>query len=80
MRDLIETRALCPVAGANAEAGNYAKTAYKEPISPELLRKTPVAAKNYFSKDIPDMSSKIFFSARFFSSRPSDRPLYDENA
>ena len=48
MRDLIETRALCPVAGANAEAGNYAKTAYKEPISPELLRKNACCSEELF--------------------------------
>jgi hypothetical protein len=70
MRDELKTGAFRPVAGAFCRGWVFAETAYKEPISLRRVRNKPVAAKNYFIKDIAEMSSKIFFSAGFFRRVP----------
>jgi hypothetical protein len=65
-----KTGALCPVAGALPGLGFFAQTAYKEPIScRQLDEKTPVAAKKYFSKNIPGMSSIFSSLQQVFSPR-----------
>ena len=70
MRDCFSDRSFALSPGLSPGPDISAQTAYKEPISLSFCgKKHPVAAKNYFIKDIPDMSSKIFSSAKFFCRR-----------
>jgi hypothetical protein len=67
-----ETGAFRPVAGALPGRGFFAETAYKEPISCGLLsEKSSVAAKNYFIKDMCELSSIIFRFSKIFFARPT---------
>ena len=74
MRDLIETGAVRPVAGAVCRGGIFSQNSIQGVDLQQLLvQKYPVAAKNYFIKDIVKLSSKIFLLQRFFcrSLRPT---------
>jgi hypothetical protein len=64
---------LCPVAGAFAKPGIFCSNSIQGADLLQLFgQKTPVAAKNYFIKDMYELSSIIFRFSNIFS--PGPRP------